>query len=161
MQCLSGRVLNLRSKGRLFKPRQRHCVVSLSRTHYSLLSTVSMQKICWHDWKIVDSDLKHQLNQPKLFFLLRSQNIMCQCQWVSNQWPLNLKSNTLPLSHCSTKNNSDITPSYSYFFFLNQVKISETIVLIDYFFFIYSKDCNLCLAACFLKSMMPNFFNIF
>ena len=41
---------------------RRHCVVSLSKTLYSLLSTGSTQeykKMSWHDWKIVDLDVKH------------------------------------------------------------------------------------------------------
>ena len=34
-QWLSGRVLDLRPKGRGFEPHRRHCVVSLSKTHLS------------------------------------------------------------------------------------------------------------------------------
>ena len=42
---------------------QIHCVVSLSKTLYLLLSTGSTQKgLSWHDWKIVDWHLKN-LNQ--------------------------------------------------------------------------------------------------
>ena len=37
-QWLSGSVLDLRPKGREFKPHRRHCVVSLIKTHLSLLS---------------------------------------------------------------------------------------------------------------------------
>ena len=36
---LSGRVLDLRSRGCRFEPHRRHCVVSLSKTVYPLLST--------------------------------------------------------------------------------------------------------------------------
>ena len=43
-QWLSGRVLDSRPKGRGFKPHRRHCVVSLSKTHLSLLSTGSTQE---------------------------------------------------------------------------------------------------------------------
>ena len=42
-QWLSGRVLDSRPRGCGFEPRQRHCVVSLSKTHLSLLSTGSTQ----------------------------------------------------------------------------------------------------------------------
>ena len=34
-QWLSGKVLDLRLRGRRFEPHQRHCVVSLSMTHLS------------------------------------------------------------------------------------------------------------------------------
>ena len=40
VQCFSGKVFDLRPKGCGFKPHRRHCVVSLSKTHESLLSTV-------------------------------------------------------------------------------------------------------------------------
>ena len=43
-QWLSGRVLDSRPKGRGFEPHRRHCVVSLSKTHLSLLSTGSTQE---------------------------------------------------------------------------------------------------------------------
>ena len=39
-QWLSGRVLDLRLRGHGFQPHWSQCVVSLSRTHFSLLSTV-------------------------------------------------------------------------------------------------------------------------
>ena len=38
---LSGRVLDLRSIDGRIEPHQRHCIVSLSKTHYPLLSTGS------------------------------------------------------------------------------------------------------------------------
>ena len=37
----SGRVLDSRQRGGAFEPHRRHCVVSLSKTHLSLLSTGS------------------------------------------------------------------------------------------------------------------------
>ena len=40
-QWLSGRMLDLRLRGRGFEPHRHHCVVSLSKTHLSLLRTVS------------------------------------------------------------------------------------------------------------------------
>ena len=43
-QWLSGRVLDSRPKGRGFEPHRRHCVVSLSKTYLSLLSTGSTQE---------------------------------------------------------------------------------------------------------------------
>ena len=43
-QWLSGRVLGSRLMGRGFGSHQRHCVVSLSKTQLSLLSTGSTQK---------------------------------------------------------------------------------------------------------------------
>ena len=43
-QWLSGRVLDSRLRGRGFEPHLRHCVVSLSKTHLSLLSTGSTQE---------------------------------------------------------------------------------------------------------------------
>ena len=41
VQWLSGRVLDLRPRGRGFEPHQHYCVLSLSKTHSSLLSTGS------------------------------------------------------------------------------------------------------------------------
>ena len=41
---LSGRVLDSRQRGRGFEPHWRHCVVSLSKTHISLLSTSSTKE---------------------------------------------------------------------------------------------------------------------
>ena len=63
-QWLSGRVLDLRPMGRGFEPHRRHCVVPLSKTHLSLLSTGSTQEDpsrC--NWKIVDWDVKNQIKQ--------------------------------------------------------------------------------------------------
>ena len=51
---LSSRVLDLRLRGCRFKPHPQHCVVSLSKTHKSLLSTGSTQ---------VDWDVKNQIKQ--------------------------------------------------------------------------------------------------
>ena len=57
----SGRVL---SRGHGFEPHWHHCVVSLSKTHWSLLRTGSTQEdLSWHKWKIVDWDLKNQIKQ--------------------------------------------------------------------------------------------------
>ena len=41
---LSGRVLDLRSRGSGSEPHQRHCIVSLSMTHYPLLITGQTQE---------------------------------------------------------------------------------------------------------------------
>ena len=43
-QGLSGRVLDSRPRGRGFQPNRRHCFVSLSKTHLSLLSMGSTQE---------------------------------------------------------------------------------------------------------------------
>ena len=43
-QWLSNRVLDSRPRGHGFEPHWRHCVVSLSKTHLSLLSTGSTQE---------------------------------------------------------------------------------------------------------------------
>ena len=43
-QWLSGRVLDSRTRGRGFEPQRRRCVVSLSKTHLSLLSTGKTQE---------------------------------------------------------------------------------------------------------------------
>ena len=44
MQWLNGIVLDLTLRRCWFEPNQRHCVVSLSKTHYSLFSTGSTLK---------------------------------------------------------------------------------------------------------------------
>ena len=56
-------VFSLRSRGCWFKLHQRQCIVSLSKTLYPLLSTGSTQEMSQHDWKIVEWDVKHQLNR--------------------------------------------------------------------------------------------------
>ena len=43
-QWLSGRVLDSRPRSHGFEPNRRPCVVSLSKTHLSLLSTSSTQE---------------------------------------------------------------------------------------------------------------------
>ena len=43
-QWLSGRVIDSRQRGRGFEPHRRHCVMSLSKTYLSLLSTGSTQE---------------------------------------------------------------------------------------------------------------------
>ena len=43
-QWLSSRELDSRQRGRGFEPQQLHCVISLSKTHLSLLSTGSTQE---------------------------------------------------------------------------------------------------------------------
>ena len=58
-QWLRGRVLDSRLRGRIFEPHRRHCVVSLSKTHLSLLITGSTQQNpSRYNWKIVDWDVK-------------------------------------------------------------------------------------------------------
>ena len=55
MQWFSGRVLDWRQRSSRFKPHRRHSVVSLSKTHLSLLSTGSTQEDpSLHKWKIVN-----------------------------------------------------------------------------------------------------------
>ena len=62
----SGRVIDLRPRGCGFKPHRRHIVVSLSKTHLSLLSTGSTQEDSFrHNLKIVDWDVKNQIIQNK------------------------------------------------------------------------------------------------
>ena len=59
-QWLRGRVLDLRPRGRGFKPCQHHCVVSSSKTHFSLLSTGSTQEgSSRHNRKFVDWDVRN------------------------------------------------------------------------------------------------------
>ena len=43
-QWLSARVLDSRPRGHRIQPHPRHCVMSLSKTHLSLLSTGSTQR---------------------------------------------------------------------------------------------------------------------
>ena len=52
------------TRDRRFKSHRRHCVLSLSTTHISLLSTGSAQEDpSKHNWKIVDWDVKNQIKQ--------------------------------------------------------------------------------------------------
>ena len=74
---LSGKVLDLRQSGRGFKPHRCHCVVSLSKTHLSLLSTGSTQEVPFgHNWKSVDWDVKNQIKQK--FDNASTKNDLCQ-----------------------------------------------------------------------------------
>ena len=54
------RVLDLRLRIHWFEIHSRHCVVSLSKTIYPLLSTGSTQEVSEDDSKIDDWDEKHQ-----------------------------------------------------------------------------------------------------
>ena len=61
-QWLSGKVLDLRPKGRGFQPHRHHCVVSLRKTHLSLVSTGSTQEDpSQHNCKSVEWDVKDQI----------------------------------------------------------------------------------------------------
>ena len=65
-QWLSGRDLDSRPRGRGFEPHRRHCVVSLSKPHLSLLSTGSTKEgPSRYNWKIADWDVRNQ-NKKKL-----------------------------------------------------------------------------------------------
>ena len=62
VQRLSGRVLDSRLRGCGFEPHWHHCVVSLNKTHLSLLSTGSTQEdLTQHNQKIIDLDVKNQI----------------------------------------------------------------------------------------------------
>ena len=64
-QWLNGGVLDSRQRGHGFKPPWPHCVVSLSKTHLSMLSTGSTQEdLSQHNCKIIDWDVES--NQTKL-----------------------------------------------------------------------------------------------
>ena len=59
-QWLSGRVFESRQRGRGFESHRRHCIMCLSKTNVSLLSTGSTQEdISRHNCKIVDLDVKN------------------------------------------------------------------------------------------------------
>ena len=63
-QWLSGRVLDWRPGGPGFEPHRRQCVVSLSKTHLSLLSTGATQEdLSQYNWKIIDWHVKNQTKQ--------------------------------------------------------------------------------------------------
>ena len=65
-QWLSDRVFDSWPRGSRSEPHWRHCVVSLSKTHLSLLSTCSTQEDpSGHKWKIVEWDIKKQIKQTK------------------------------------------------------------------------------------------------
>ena len=61
---LSSRVLDSIQRGCGFKPHRGHCVVSLSKTHWSLLRTGSTQEDpSQHNWKTVNLDVNNQTKQ--------------------------------------------------------------------------------------------------
>ena len=65
-QWHSGRVLDSRPRGLGVEPHRRHCVVSLSMAHLSLLSTGSTQEDpSGHNCKIDDWDVKNRIKQTK------------------------------------------------------------------------------------------------
>ena len=66
-QWLSGKVLDSRPRVRVYPASLCCVVVSLSKTHLSLLSTGSTQEnLSRHNWKIVDWDVKNQIKQNNL-----------------------------------------------------------------------------------------------
>ena len=65
---VSGRVLDSRQRGGGFQSHRRHCVLSLSKTHLSLLSTGSTHEdLPQHNWKFFDWDIKNQIKQTNIF----------------------------------------------------------------------------------------------
>ena len=80
---ISGRVLDSRPRGGGFKPHWRPCIVSLSKTDFSLLSTGSTREDqSRHNWKIVDWDIKNQIKHTK-------NNFEFTCT-ISNKWTYTL-----------------------------------------------------------------------
>ena len=60
---------DLRQTGRGFEPHRRDCVLSLSKTHISLLYTGSTaEDPSRHNLKIVDWDKKNQFEQTDKYF---------------------------------------------------------------------------------------------
>ena len=81
---ISGRVLVLRSRGCGLKPHQGHCAVALNRTHLPLLSRFSTQKDpSWHNWKILDREIKNQITQTIVHILSH-----CIALWYAMSWSL-------------------------------------------------------------------------
>ena len=63
-QWLSGRVPVLELRGCGFEPHRHHCIVSMGKTHQSLLSKGSIQEVLsLHHSKHVDWDVKNQIKQ--------------------------------------------------------------------------------------------------
>ena len=61
-QWLSGRALDQIHRDRGFEPHRRHCVVSLSKPHLSLLRTGSTQEDpSRQNWRNIDWDVKNQI----------------------------------------------------------------------------------------------------
>ena len=83
----SGRVLDMRLRGRGFEPHRCHCLVSLSKTHKSKLSTGTTQEDpSLHNWKIVDgmerikSNKKHDKTNK---MSVQSKGILGCAFWVT------------------------------------------------------------------------------
>ena len=83
-EWLSGRVLNFGLQGHLIESHQRQCILSLSKTLYTLLSTGSTQedrKSSWYDWKIVCINTNKQTNKCELLLqgkiLVLAFHILC------------------------------------------------------------------------------------
>ena len=78
---LSGRVLDSKPRGGGFEPHRHHCVVSLSRTHLSLLSAGSTREDpSRHNWKSVYWEVKIKIKQTIL------QMFKTPCKLVSTHW---------------------------------------------------------------------------
>ena len=81
---LSGIVLDSRLRGHGFEPRGRHCLLSLSKTHLSLLSTGSTQEDpSRHNWKIVDWDVKNQIIVTINQTIKQTKGLMCGNHWLN------------------------------------------------------------------------------
>ena len=78
-QWLSGRALDLRPKGRGFEPHLCHCIVSLSKTPLSSLSTGSTQEdpsrnnLINFDWD-VKKQIKKSTLESKAFHIFKLSN---------------------------------------------------------------------------------------
>ena len=78
-QWLSGRVLDSRPRGCGFKPHRRHCIESLSKALYPLLSTDSTQV------EISQHDCKESKQTKEGVQKLLTQNLHCGCSKETSQ----------------------------------------------------------------------------
>ena len=71
----SGSVVECLTCDQRFEPHRRHCIVSLSKTHLFWLSTGPTQEnLSWHNWKIVDWDVKNQNKQTIVYIWFQHSN---------------------------------------------------------------------------------------
>ena len=113
----SDRVLDSEPRGCGFEPYRRYCVVSLSKTHLSLLNNGSTQENpSRHSWKIVDWGIKNQIKQTSKIYhstsylMLSRRNNFCLFKhlWDSRR----LAQHSATISKVQGSNfNSDVCPS--------------------------------------------------
>ena len=110
VQWLIGRVVDLGLKVPLFETHWRLCVVSLSKTFYPLVQPRKTGQMSWHDWKIIDWDVKHWHKQKHGYvpILTLLPPITKSVGWDFKPWPC------LHMTSAVRQTHTSLVPCYKY-----------------------------------------------